>query len=305
MEKKLSHLGEFGLIELIRKSSALTADVVKGIGDDAAVLNFSGLQRHYYQLFTTDMLVEDVHFTRKMNARLIGRKALACNISDVAAMGGIPSSAVVSLAVPADLEIRFIEDLYRGINHLAKRFGVAIVGGDTVKSEKIVINIALLGRVKKKQLVTRAGAGAGDMIFVTGPLGRSFQTGKHLSFTPRIAQSQFLVNHFKPTAMIDISDGLCADLGHILKMSDVGACLYEEKIPKTKNATLQQALSDGEDFELLFTLSKKQGTALLQRKSKPFRFYLLGEIMGAKAVLTLMKKDTGRHSIPQKGFTHF
>ena len=305
MGKKLSHLGEFGLIELIRKSSALTGDVVRGIGDDAAVLNFSGAAREYYQLFTTDMLLEDVHFTRKMNARLIGRKALACNISDVSAMGGTPSSAVVSLAVPPDLKIRFIEDIYRGINHLAKRFGMAIVGGDTVKSEKIVINIALLGRVKKKQLVTRGGASAGDMIFVTGPLGRSFQTGKHLSFTPRVAQAQFLVNHFKPTAMIDISDGLCADLGHILKMSDVGVCLYEENIPKTKNATLQQALSDGEDFELLFTLSKKDEKFLLRKKHKSFDFYFIGEIIAVKKKIILIKKDGSQQIIPFKGFTHF
>ena len=110
MKMKLSQLGEFGLIELIRRNSVLTADVVRGIGDDAAVLNFSGLGRDYYQLFTTDMLLEDVHFTRKMNAWAIGRKALACNISDVAAMGGTPSSAVVSLAVPPDFKIHFIKE---------------------------------------------------------------------------------------------------------------------------------------------------------------------------------------------------
>lgn len=305
MGKKLSQLGEFGLIGLIQKNVHSTSDVIRGIGDDAAVLSSSKARGDFYQLLTTDMMVEDVHFTKEVKAYLIGHKALACNISDIAAMGGLPTAAVVSLGVPSDLENRFVKEIYRGINHLAKQFNVAIVGGDTVKSEKMVINIALLGVVKKNELVTRAGARSGDMIFVTGPLGRSFETDKHLSFTPRIAQSQFLVKRFKPTAMIDISDGLTADLGHILARSNVGACLYEERIPKTKNAALPEALSDGEDYELLFTLSKNDAQILLRMKQKPFRFYQIGEIVESKKSLALVKKDASKQIISPKGFTHF
>ena len=302
MKNTLSQLGEFGLIDFIRKDAHLTKEVVKGIGDDAAVLSVGG---SCHQLFTTDMLIEDVHFIRTMSARLIGRKALACNISDVAAMGGVPSAAVVSVGLPADCKIDFVKEIYQGINALAKQFSVAIVGGDTVKSKKIVLNIALLGWVKKKELVTRSGARPGDMIFVTGPLGRSLETGKHLSFVPRVAESQFLVKHFKPTAMIDISDGLSADLGHILKESRAGAYLWEEKIPKTKEATLPQALNDGEDFELLFTLSKKDGEQLLKRKGHKFRFYPIGEIVGSPKKLILVDKAGKEVELPLSGYKHF
>ena len=302
MKNKISQIGEFGLINLIRKNSFSTKDVVKGIGDDTAVLSVGG---SCHQLFTTDMLLEDVHFTRKENARAIGHKALACNISDIAAMGGLPSAAVISLGLPAEVEIDFVKEIYRGINALAKRFSVAIVGGDTVRSEKIIINVALLGWVKKQELVTRSGARQGDMIFVTGPLGKSFETGKHLSFTPRVAESQFLVKRFLPTAMIDISDGLSVDLGHILKESRVGAYLWEEKIPKTKGATLSQALSDGEDFELLFTVSQKTGKQLMRRRKDQLQFYPIGEIIDSPKRLKFLDNAGKEKDFPLIGYKHF
>lgn len=302
MENKLSQLGEFGLIDLIRKNAPNTKDVVQGIGDDTAVLSVGG---SCHQLFTTDMLLEDIHFTRKMNPRAIGHKALACNISDIAAMGGVPWAAVISIGLPADLEIDFVKEIYRGINTLAKRFKVAIVGGDTVKSEKIIISVALLGWAKKKEVLTRSGARPGDMIFVTGPLGRSFETQKHLSFTPRVAESQFLVKRFKPTAMIDISDGLSADLGHILEESRVGAYLFEENIPKTKGATLSQALGDGEDFELLFTVSSSKGKQLLSERKGHFRFYHIGEIVGYPRRWKLLDYRGNEKDRPLSGYKHF
>jgi len=302
MKNKLSQLGEFGLISLIRKNVHSTKDVLLGIGDDTAVLSAQG---SCHQLFTTDMLLEDVHFTRRTNARAIGHKALACNISDIAAMGGLPSAAVISLGLPAEVEIDFVKEIYRGINALAKRFSVAIVGGDTVRSEKIIINVALLGWVKKQELVTRSGARQGDMIFVTGPLGKSFETGKHLSFTPRVAESQFLVKRFLPTAMIDISDGLSVDLGHILKESRVGAYLWEEKIPKTKGATLSQALSDGEDFELLFTVSQKTGKQLMRRRKDQLQFYPIGEIIDSPKRLKFLDNAGKEKDFPLIGYKHF
>src|SRR3989338_7822718 len=245
MFTKLSQIGEFGFINLLRKYKGSGAAVVEGrkprggyghepyvvhgIGDDTAVVP---LDAKRYLLFTTDMLMVGVHFTRTAPARAIGRKALACSISDIAAMGGLPRYAVVSLGVPGNLSWDFVRDLYKGMDTLARQFGVAIVGGDTIKSEKIVINVSLTGEVSKKDVVYRRGAREGDQIFVTGPFGKSLSTGRHLKFTPRVTEARYLIRHAKPTSMIDISDGLAADLGHILEESKVVAILEENEIPR-------------------------------------------------------------------------
>lgn len=263
-KSSLSQIGEFGLIDLIARLS-MNTKAIRGIGDDAAVLPLS---KEKHLLLTTDMLMEGVHFTKVIGPRWIGHKALACSMSDIAAMGGKPTYAVVSLGVPAQLKVDFVKKIYEGMHGLAKKFSVEIVGGDTILSEKIVINVALLGEALKQNVILRSTARSGDLIFVTGVLGKSLRTGKHFSFTPRLKESQFLVQHFKPTSMIDISDGLSSDLGHILKMSRVGAVLYEDLIPKTKGATLHDALSDGEDFELLLTVRPQEGKKLLKRHSK-------------------------------------
>ena len=308
----VSDLGEFGLIDRIRKYAPINAGVIKGIGDDTAVLRHT---KDKYLLFTTDMLVEGTHFTCRMGGTAIGHKALACSISDIAAMGGAPTHAVVSLGVAPKIPVRFVEDIYKGMAVLAKRFGVSIVGGDTVRSDKAMINVALLGEVAKKHLVTRSGAKSGDWIFVTGTLGRSLATGKHLNFTPRLKEAWFLVKNFKPSAMIDISDGLAGDLNHILKASKVGARLWDNAVPLTKGATLTQALTDGEDFELLFTLKESDAMRLLkwsrhslrsvgiptehkrvsgQNKRRSWFFYPIGEIIA----------DT-REQIHARSYTHF
>lgn len=290
---KISKLGEFGLIDVIKALTPVSKAVIKGIGDDAAVLPYS---KSEYLLFTTDMLAEDMHFTRRMPALGIGHKALACNISDIAAMGGYPTFAVVSIGVPKDLPVSFIKDVYKGIQRMAKTFNVSIVGGDTIKTDKVVINIALLGLVEMKNLITRKGAKPGDWIFVTGALGGSLKSGRHLSFTPRLAQARFLVENFKPNAMMDISDGLAGDLNHILKTNKVGARLDHESIPRQKGAGLSQALNDGEDFELLFTLSPKTARSLMQwqAKQRSFYFYPIGTIT-----------PDVKEKIDSKSFTHF
>ena len=288
----IAKIGEFGLIDIIRKSVPVSRDVIRGIGDDTAVLPYN---KDKYLLLTTDMLAEDVHFTRQMNAVEVGHKALACNISDIAAMGGTPTYAVVSIGLP-NVSAKWVKDLYKGMSDIAKQFNVSIVGGDTIKSDKIVINVALMGEVKKKYLVTRDGAKAGNQIFVTGPLGGSLKSGRHLTFTPRLSQARFLVKNFKPTAMMDISDGLAGDLNHILKASRVGAKLFEESIPQNKGVTLKQAMTDGEDFELLFTLPPAKAQELMdwQVKQKAFYFYPIG-------VITADPKQT----IHGKSFTHY
>ncbi len=305
---KISQLGEFGLIELLKKYSFRHKNIIKGIGDDTAVLFLNG-QRHL--LYTTDMMIEGVHFTRKTPAHLIGHKAMGCNISDIAAMGGVPTFALVSLGLPRNLSVEFVEEFYKGMVELGKRFNVSIVGGDTVSSKEIVINVALLGEVAREDLVTRQGAGAGDWIFVTGSLGRAWKTDKHLTFTPRVEEARFLVKHFKPSAMIDISDGLAADLGHILEQSGVGACLYAGQIPQAgveaqNFVSLREALYDGEDFELLFTLDPAKSKRLMdwQTKNERWFFYPIGKIVKPKG-LWLVKPDGQKKKIFVKGFTHF
>ncbi len=296
--KRLADVGEFGLIKMLAKFAPAHTSIVRGIGDDAAVLPF---KRDEFLLLTTDMLIEGVHFTKEMGAFKIGQKAMNCNVSDIAAMGGLPKWAVVSLGLPPDLKVDFVKNVYRGLNAAAKKFQTCVVGGDTNKSRKIVINVALIGAVKKNHLTLRRGAKIGDSIFVTGPLGRSLKGGKHLSFTPRIKESQFLVKHFLPNAMIDISDGLAGDLGHILEESKVGACLFEELIPRFQKSSLNEALFDGEDFELLFTLSSLKGQLLRQRKN----FYCIGTIMSAKTGLQVITKTGRVKNITAKSFRHF
>jgi thiamine-monophosphate kinase len=297
---RVSQIGEFGLIDRLRKFQNLTSRIVKGIGDDAAVLKHNA-QR--YQLVTTDMLVEGGHFLRSMPAEKIGRKALACSISDIAAMGGLPTAAVVSLGIPEDLDIAFVERMYAGMLRVARIFGVSLVGGDTVRSKKITINVALLGEVEKTRLVCRDGAKVGDVIFVSGPLGGSLKSGRHLTFTPRVKEARFLVEHFKPTAMMDISDGLVGDLGHILKASGVGAALERGKIPVNRGVTFRQALTEGEDFELLFTLAKPVARKLIARF--PRKFHAIGQILSRSSGLRLMNNDGKTGLLNLKAFAHF
>ena len=300
---KLSHLGEFGLIESLKKFQNLLPRVVKGIGDDAAVLKVKGGR---YLLFTTDMLVQDVHFSLRMSARAVGHKVLACNLSDIAAMGGEPVFAVVSLGVPGNISSRYVKDLYAGMWGVARSFGVSIVGGDTVRSDKVVVNIALLGEVEKRKLIRRQGARTGDWIFVSGPLGGSFKSGRHLKFTPRVKEARFLVGNFKPSAMMDLSDGLAGDLAHILKASCVGALIEEKLIPRHRGCSMEQALTDGEDFELLFTMPSVRARKLLEYEGpEKFRFYPIGVVRPRREGFFMVKEDGQVEAVESTGYRHF
>ncbi len=193
--------------------------------------------------------------------------------------------------------------MYAGMRRLARAFGVSLVGGDTVSSQKIVINVALLGKVERAKLVCRDGAKVGDVLFVSGPLGGSLKSGRHLTFTPRVKEARFLVEKFKPSSMMDISDGLAGDLGHILRASGVGAVLDKGKIPVNRGATLEQALTEGEDFELLFTLAKPAARKL--RSRFPRKFFAIGEIVPRKDGLRI--RDPNGKAVPLqiKAFAHF
>jgi thiamine-monophosphate kinase len=299
---KLQQIGEFNLIDRISNGMKLSKDTIKGIGDDAAVLKYT---KDRFLVFTTDMLLEERHFYRKDDPYLVGRKALCVNISDIVAMGGVPKYAVISVGLPGNLNVKYADELYRGIKDMAKKYHIDLVGGDTICSEEIIINIALLGEVEKHRLVLRSGAKNGDDIFVTGEIGGSFK-GRHLSFIPRIKESGFLTENFKVHSMIDISDGLLADLGHILKMSNAGAILFEKDIPISEDAeNFESAVKDGEDFELVFTVSKKEALRLM--KSWPFktRISRIGKILNIEKGFYLETKDKVLRRIEPKGFVHF
>src|SRR3989338_1524882 len=298
---RLSDLGEFGFIERIKRRVGRTSAIC-GIGDDAAVLP---LPSKKCLLVTTDMFIEGVHFTKLSPPIDVGHKAMAANISDIAAMGGTPKYAVVSLGVPASCSWQFAAALYRGMTKTAKKFHVDIVGGDTVHSGKITINITLTGEAQKNRVIYRAGARPGDHIFVTGPLGNSLKSGRHLKFVPRLREAQFLLKKFMPSSMIDISDGLAQDLGHILKASRVGAMIDEERIPCRPGAGVNNALYDGEDFEFLFTLSPVRARALQKIKDKRVSFYCIGEIVPGRPQMSLKTAGGLLKKISAHGYRHF
>lgn len=292
---KIKDIGEIDLIKRLAGNFRLDRSVIKGSGDDTAVLKWT---KNEYLLFTCDMVIEGVHF--KLNEATpfqIGWKALGRNISDIAAMGGVPRYAVVSLGIDPNLNVSVADGICKGIKTLADKFGVNIVGGDMARSKKIVMDISLLGVVEKNRLVLRSGAKAGDVIFVTGSLGGSIK-GKHLKFVPRVTESRKITASYKVNSMIDVSDGLAIDLGRILHASGVGARIYENAIPLSKEAlSINNALYDGEDYELLFTMGAKEALKV------PFR--RIGEIVDKKFGYKIIRKNGGEKKLKVKGFTHF
>lgn len=293
-------IGEFGLIERFKKAIKLDSSVIQGTGDDCAVIKFSPDK---YLLFTCDMLVEGVDFLKQDKPELIGRKALAVSISDIAACGGVPRYCLVSMGMPKNISLKKVDKLFAGINNLAKRYKINLVGGDLSRANRITLDVSMLGFVEKKYLVLRSGAKRGDIIFVTGRLGGSI-LGKHLKFKPRLEEARFLVKNFKVNSMLDISDGLAQDLSHILKESKVGATIYAELIPLSKQAkNLDAALYGGEDFELLFTLPLKEAKRIHLKGLADFK--PVGEITDAKYGLRLVDEQGKEKIIQPKGFRHF
>jgi thiamine-monophosphate kinase len=296
----IKRLGEFGLIDRIKKTLKTDPSVVTGIGDDCAVIDYNARE---YLLLTADMIVEKVDFTLQDKPYWIGHKALAVSLSDIAACGGLPRYALVSLGAPARTRLRFVDEVYRGMRRLAQRFGVNIVGGDISRAPAVTIDVSLAGFVEKKMLVLRNGAVAGDRILVSGKLGGALKSGRHLKFIPRIKEARFLAGNFKINAMIDISDGLLQDLSHILKASKVGALIYERLLPLHKDAgTVQAAVSSGEDFELLFTMPAR-GARRLTAHTGDFR--IIGEVVRDENVFRLVDKRGVGRKAAAAGYRHF
>jgi len=299
--------GEFALINWIRRQSKSSpVKILKGTGDDAAVFSTRDCDR---AIITTDMIQEDVHFRLdKASPFRIGFKAMAVNISDCAAMGIPPVCAVACVSLRNNLPMRFARDLYRGMKKAADAFGIEIVGGDIVSGKSVCAAVTLVGFDDSLKPVYRSGAKPGDEIFVTGSLGGSMY-GKHLTFIPRLEEAMQLNREFKLGAMIDISDGLSIDLKHICDESGCGALIYESAIPisaackRRSPDPLASALNEGEDFELLFTLNKRQAARLQRRKPFRTRLTRIGEI--TKEGYGIVTKSGKIRPIEPKGYEHF
>jgi thiamine-monophosphate kinase len=338
---KVSELGEFGLIGLLAEmtnqidgsKAPAGQNLILGIGDDTAAWQSDGLT----QLLTVDSLIEDVHFSLAITPWYeLGWKALAVNLSDIAAMGGIPQYAVVSLAVPGSTEVEDISDLYRGMIELAGESGATIIGGDTSSAPLVMISVTVLGTVGQhplrgqgKNMLTRHGARAGDRIAVTGYLGAAsagmaMLTGKlkldtaatsHLQEAflrpqPRLTEGQILLEHGIECA-IDISDGLVSDLAHICQASRLGARIEVDQVPIHPDVkvnfggqALELALSGGEDYELLFTGSSEKISRI--KKIAPCPITVIGEIVAdAEREITLVDRRGNPVKFINKGWEHF
>lgn len=301
---KIKDIGEINLIKRLAKRFRLDKSVVKGPGDDAAVLRWT---KNKHLLFTCDMVIEGRHFDlKKATPFQAGWKALGRNISDIAAMGGVPRHAVVSLGVDPRSSVDIADGICKGIKALADRFGVNIVGGDVAGSKKIIIDISLIGEVEKNKLVLRSGAKKGDVILVTGSLGGSIK-GRHLNFMPRVREAREILKNFKINSMIDISDSLALDLHRVLEASGTGAYIYEEAVPLSRAAaSVKNALYDGEDYELLFTMSAKEARRFFSKTSRiKVPVTLIGKIVDRSRGYRIIKKDGREESMETRGYTHF
>ncbi|MGQ9778550.1 MAG: thiamine-phosphate kinase [Bacillota bacterium] len=331
---ELKEIGEFGLIDRLRVGCLHGGGVIRGIGDDAAVLEFTP---GALVLATCDMLVEGRHFLRQhITPYQLGRKALAVNLSDIAAMGGTPRHVLVSIGLPPDLGVEFVEGIYEGMKGLAAATSVNIVGGDTVAAPVLTLDLTVLGEVESERLVLRCGARPGDLLLVTGELGASAAglalllaakktavpeevarslLAAHLEPRPRLAEGRFLAG--KATAMIDISDGLASEVHHICAESGVGAVVWAERVPigpATREAArllgrdpLDWALYGGEDYELLFALppGRAEEVTLCLTATTGTPVGVIGECRPAEEGIRLCYPSGESVPLSPGGFDHF
>ena len=332
----LNQLGEFGLLQrLFRRIPSPSGSVLIGPGDDAAVLRSSS---RWDWVVTTDLLVETVDFDRSYSSYpQIGYKALAVNLSDIAAMGGRPVAFLVSLAVPGRTPVRAVDEIYRGMLTLARRYRVALIGGDvSAAREGIMINVMVLGTVEHGSAVTRSGAKFGDRIYVTGTLGdsragleilkmkrrlkpsamESRLVRRHFFPTPRVEFGRLLCRQGWATAMIDLSDGLASDLRHLCEASGVGARIERDRLPvsaplaayarRLNRSAADYALRGGEDFELLFTVNRTRAAATeAAAKRMALAVTPIGVIVSKGRGMTWVGKENREIPLTVKGYEHF
>jgi thiamine-monophosphate kinase len=329
---KLKELGEFRFIDRIMAGCLVRKEgVIKAIGDDCCVFR---TPENRVTLLTTDMLVEDIHFLRHaITPYELGRKSLAVNISDIAAMGGIPGEAVISIAIPGTIEVEYLDQLYEGMKSMARQFDVNLLGGDTTSSpQHLVINVALVGWAQEDEVLYRSGAKAGDVIFLTGAVGTSaagldlILSGKKFSHRdtlleahhnplPQIKEGRIIAGVRVANSLIDVSDGVASDLGHICDESGVGALLEESRIPVTDAFRVycsefsldveKLMLHVGEDYVLLGSVPAESADKLRNAlESAGSSFHPIGTIVGGSGI-TLRGSDGSTREIAASGFDHF
>lgn len=262
MSTPLSLLGENAILDRLLNIIPTNDDIIIGPGDDCAVVRRN---QEWDTLLKTDVVVEGLHFTPDTEPERIGRKALARAISDIAAMGGIPEHALVTVLCHRSRPVELLEGIYRGMGRIAAQFNISLAGGETsgLPTDGLVINVALTGKVERGQAVLRSGGAPGDLIFVSGVLGGSFPTGWHLDFEPRVELARGLLKAgIRPSAMMDLSDGLGTDLPRLAKASGCGFEWEESALPCRPGFSPHDAVSHGEDYELLLTLPPKQAKIL-------------------------------------------
>jgi thiamine-monophosphate kinase len=331
----LKTIGEFGFIKRISRGCLIRPErIIKAIGDDAAAFT---TEPGLISLVTTDLLVERIHFLRKAISGFdLGYKSLAVNLSDIAAMGGTAHEAFVSIAIPEDCPLEYLEAVYDGMKDLAARFEVNILGGDTTSSKAdLIINVAVHGTVLKEEMLCRDAADPGDIIFSTGYLGDS-KAGLHLILNnipadsdelrnllhahnlpaPHLEEGRFLAQQPAVKAAIDTSDGLSSDLGHIVEESGLGATLYSDQLPVSDALNLfcsqfnvdpvEYALSGGEDYTLLCTVSPEEAMAVAEEFNKRFNrpLFRVGEMTAARE-MKMQYPDGSSKSFAPSGWDHF
>ena len=334
----MAALSERALIRLIRGASVASApDLIQGIGDDCAVF---GRSRAGQWLITTDTLVDSVHFDRSWHPpELLGRKSIAVNFSDVAAMGGCPRFVLLSLCLPQDLEAEWLQRWLSGVSAILAEQGCLLIGGDTVRGRELVISVTVLGEAEPDHILYRTGATPGDTVYVSGPLGSAaaglalFQRAKldgrhpeqwsqwqdlrdaHLNPRPLVKLGQQLGASGWVSAMQDVSDGLATDLAHICQESGTGGVLYADRLPALsvidsaalflEKDRLDLLLKGGEDYQLLFTVRSGREKELEARLLTELnhQIYPVGTITRGQGVL-LEKKDGSRHDITFQGYEH-
>ena len=297
MTQSLCELGEDKLLARIFPLLGRNSRVMVAAGDDCAVVKFRGAKD--WLLLKTDCVVEEIHFTKQTNARAVGWKAMMRALSDFAAMSGIPEFALITLAAAGKKKASWVSDLYRGLNRAAARFDVAIVGGETSETAgPTVIVVSVAGFVERHRCILRSGGKTNDDLFVTGKLGGAMR-GRHLNLVPRIDESRWLTANFKVHAMMDLSDGLGADLPRLACASKLGFTLDQFALPISRGCTIQQAISDGEDYELLFAISPRDRTRLEKMWRKKFPKLPLTRIG------RLHQPSTINHQPIGPGYVHF
>lgn len=300
---------ETGLIDWVRNRTPRDARVPVGIGDDAAVVRMPAGRE---LVLKTDMIVEDVHFTRKdSRPEDWGYKAVAVNLSDLAAMGAEPLYALAAIGAPRGTKAEDVRALHRGMERAMRLAGVRLVGGDTCRADKFMIAVFMAGSVKRGKMLLRSGVRPNDALFVTGALGGSLASGRHLRFRPRLAESRYLAEHYRVRAMMDLSDGLAKDLRHMGRESGVGFEIDEAALPVHRDARPRgtlAALTDGEDFELLFALSPSDA-ARLERdprvRRRSFAFHRIGKAVPKQQGYRLITCDGTYRPFPPAPDHHF